>query len=75
GSTLLSDVALGVAIAAGIDPAAAVTALTLTPARVLGRDGDLGLLAAGYAADALLLDADFRARRVWANGVRIPVVE
>ncbi|MEJ3404318.1 amidohydrolase family protein [Rathayibacter sp. YIM 133350] len=72
GSTLLTDAALGIAIQrAGFDPVAAVSALTLTPARVLGRDDELGLLAAGYAADAVLLDASFTAQRVWANGIRL----
>lgn len=71
GSTLTMDTALRTALAAGIDHVSAVTALTLTPARVLGRDGDLGLLRPGYAADAVLLDASTEARHVWADGIRL----
>lgn len=69
GSTLTLDVALKNAVElVGLDPVVAVTALTLTPARVLGRDAEFGLLAEGYAADAVLLDATFTVDRVWANG-------
>ena len=69
GSTLTQDVALRVAIeAVGVPPAAAVAALTLTPATVLGLEHELGLLAVGYAADAVLLDSGWRPLRVWANG-------
>lgn len=69
GSTLTQDRALRVAISsAGVDPRAAVEALTLTPARVLGRDHDLGRLAVGYRADAVLLDAEWRVETVWADG-------
>ncbi|MET0783105.1 MAG: N-acetylglucosamine-6-phosphate deacetylase, partial [Leifsonia flava] len=72
GSTLTMDVALRNAVdLVGLDPVVAVTALTLTPARVLGLDADLGLLAEGYAADAVLLDADFAVQQVWANGVAL----
>ncbi|MEL4320666.1 N-acetylglucosamine-6-phosphate deacetylase [Leifsonia sp. YIM 134122] len=72
GSTLTLDVALKNAVElAGLDPVVAVTALTLTPARVLGLDAELGLLAEGYAADAVLLDAGFAVQRVWANGVAL----
>jgi N-acetylglucosamine-6-phosphate deacetylase len=71
GSTLTMDTALRTALTAGIDHVSAVTALTLTPARVLGRDGDLGLLRPGYAADAVLLDASTEARHVWADGIRL----
>ncbi|KQO94466.1 N-acetylglucosamine-6-phosphate deacetylase [Leifsonia sp. Leaf264] len=72
GSTLTLDVALKNAVElVGLDPVVAVTALTLTPARVLGRDADLGLLAEGYAADAVLLDAAFAVDRVWANGAAL----
>jgi N-acetylglucosamine-6-phosphate deacetylase len=52
----------------GVDPADAVAAVTSTPARVLGLDDRFGLLAEGYAADAVLVDDDWRVRRVWADG-------
>ncbi len=72
GSTLTQDVALKVAIdRARVTPTAAVEALTLTPARVLGREHELGRLAAGYLADAVLLDHGWDVHTVWAAGERI----
>ena len=69
GSTLTLDDALRRAVLeVGIPVAEAVRALTETPAAAVGRAHDLGRLAPGYAADAVLLDADFRVRRVWAAG-------
>ncbi|MCS5714785.1 N-acetylglucosamine-6-phosphate deacetylase [Herbiconiux sp. CPCC 205716] len=67
GSTLTQDAALRTTVAAGVDPVAAVTALTATPARVLDRP-DLGRLAPGYAADLVLLTATFDVTHVWAAG-------
>jgi N-acetylglucosamine-6-phosphate deacetylase len=70
GSTLTQDRALDVAVSeARLDPVAAVEALTLTPARVLGIDDRFGRLATGYVADLVLLDDSFRAARVWLDGV------
>ncbi|NHF63113.1 N-acetylglucosamine-6-phosphate deacetylase [Microcella pacifica] len=70
GSTLTQDVALRTAVTvAGIDEARAVEALTRTPACVLGRDDEWGSLAAGFAADVVVLDDAWRTERVWANGV------
>lgn len=72
GSTLTQDVALRHAITAvRIDPQQAITALTLTPARSLGLDQHLGLLAPGYAADAVLLTPDWRVDTVWVAGALI----
>jgi N-acetylglucosamine-6-phosphate deacetylase len=72
GSTLTQDRALRLAIErVGIDPAAAVAALTLTPATVLGLESRHGLLAPGYAADAVQLDSRWRVEHVWANGVAL----
>lgn len=69
GSTLTQDTAIRVAIEqARIEPSAAVEAVTLTPARVLGREHELGRLAVGYLADAVLLDHEWHARAVWAAG-------
>jgi len=71
GSTLTQDVALRHAIErAGVAPTAAVKALTLTPARALGLHHRHGLLAPGFAADAVLLDHDWTVSEVWANGLR-----
>lgn len=69
GSTLTQDAALKCAVTtAGIDEARAVEALTLTPACVLGRDDEWGLLEPGYAADLVALDAEWAVERVWAAG-------
>lgn len=72
GSTLTQDRALRIAMRdAHIAPAAAVEALTLTPAHALGLDHRHGLLAAGYAADAVLLDHEWHVTEVWAAGARL----
>jgi N-acetylglucosamine-6-phosphate deacetylase len=72
GSTLTQDVALRLAIErAKVTPAAAIEALTSTPARALGIDDRFGLLKVGYAADAVLLDHRWQVASVWANGARI----
>lgn len=69
GSTLTQDHALRNAVTlVGLEPARAVEALTLAPARVLGEDHRLGRLHAGYAADAVVLDHDWRVQRVFAAG-------
>lgn len=69
GSTLTQDIALKNAITlVGLEPATAVEALTLTPARALGDDHRFGRLRAGYAADAVLLDHDWNVQRVVAAG-------
>jgi N-acetylglucosamine-6-phosphate deacetylase len=72
GSTLTQDVALRIAIERmGLAPAEAVAALTLTPARALGLEHRHGLLVAGYAADAVVLDAKWRVQQVWAAGTTV----
>ena len=69
GSTLTQDVALQLALSeVGLDPAVAVAALTAVPARALGLGDHLGLLEPGYAADAVVLDADGSVTHVWADG-------
>ncbi|WP_431245399.1 N-acetylglucosamine-6-phosphate deacetylase [Leifsonia xyli] len=69
GSTLTQDAALRNAVTrAGVDPVAAVTALTRTPAHVLGEDHRLGRLHTGYLADAVLLDHEWRVTAVMADG-------
>ena len=50
----------------------AVAALTQVPAQVIGRGHDLGRLAVGYAADAVLLDETLHIDAVWAGGRRLP---
>ena len=72
GSTLTLDAALRLAVTSvGLPVEVAVRALTETPARAIGRDKDLGQLAPGFAADAVLLDADFTVQGVWAAGQRL----
>ncbi|GAA4159873.1 N-acetylglucosamine-6-phosphate deacetylase [Gryllotalpicola daejeonensis] len=72
GSTLTLDVALRNAIElVGLPQAEAVAALTTVPARALGLEHRLGLLAPGFAADAVLLDHDWAVRGVWAAGTKL----
>ena len=73
GSTLTQDVALQRAVQAGVTLADAVTALTETPARAIGRATALGALRPGLLGDAVLLDAELRVARVW-SGPRLHVV-
>ena len=76
GSTLTMDAAVRRAITdVGLSVPQAVAAATAVPARAVGREGDLGSLAPGFAADAVLLDRDFRVRAVWAAGVELPLIE
>ncbi|MET0735505.1 MAG: N-acetylglucosamine-6-phosphate deacetylase [Microbacterium sp.] len=70
GSTLTQDAALRLAVAAGVALEDAVTALTSTPARAVGRD-DVGRLEPGRLADAVLLDEDLAVREVWIAGLPI----
>jgi N-acetylglucosamine-6-phosphate deacetylase len=72
GSTLTQDVALRCAIEkADVSPVEAVAALTATPARALRLGDRLGMLAAGFAADAVLLDDDWNVEAVWGAGKRL----
>ena len=72
GSTLTQDAALRCAIErAGIPAVTAIEALTLTPARALGLEHRHGLLAPGFAADAVLLDHTWHVTDVWAAGARV----
>jgi tetratricopeptide (TPR) repeat protein len=49
---------LGLLVRAGLTPLQALQAATLNPARFLGRENDLGTVAAGKIADLVLLDAN-----------------
>ena len=72
GSTLTQDDALRRAVFdCGIPIDEAVGALTVTPAAAIGRAGDLGRLDPGFAADAVLLDAELGVEAVWGAGVRL----
>lgn len=70
GSTLTQDAALRHAVAAGVPFVAAIGALTTVPAAAIGR-ADLGSLAPGFAADAVLLTAGLDVRAVWSDGERV----
>ena len=72
GSTLTLDRALRLAIeTVGLSPREAVEAVTYTPARALGLEHEHGLLAPGYAADAVALDHAWTVTDVWAAGRRV----
>ncbi|MGY1813927.1 N-acetylglucosamine-6-phosphate deacetylase [Blastococcus sp. SYSU D00820] len=72
GSTLTLDAALRTAVeVVGLDPVAAVAAVTAVPAAALGLGDRLGRLAPGYAADAVVLGADWSVTQVWADGRRL----
>ena len=70
GSALTLDAAVRNLVALGIEPAAAVDAVTGVPARVLGRD-DLGALRPGATADVVVLDDDLTVRRVLRAGADV----
>ena len=63
--------ALRRAVAFGVPLEAAVTAATLTPAKVIGRDGELGSLDPGKCADFVLLDAGLAIRAVFIDGRQV----
>jgi len=69
GSTLTQDAALRRAVDAGVPLADAVASLTAVPARAIGRGDDLGSLAAGFIADAVLLSRTLEVRTVWTAGI------
>ena len=69
GSTLTQDAALRRSVDAGVRLPDAVTALTATPARAIGRGEDLGSLATGFLADAVLLTGALEVKKVWTAGV------
>jgi N-acetylglucosamine-6-phosphate deacetylase len=52
----------------GISPVEAVRMTTLTPARVIGVDGDCGSLESGKCADLVVFDEAFTAQRVMLGG-------
>ena len=71
-STLTMDRALRIAIdTVGLSPREAVEAVTLAPAKALGLERRLGLLAPGYAADAVMLDHSWAVTGVWGGGTAL----
>jgi N-acetylglucosamine-6-phosphate deacetylase len=47
----------------------AIRMATHTPARLIGRDGYLGAIVSGHAADLVRFDANFRVHDVWVGGL------
>jgi imidazolonepropionase-like amidohydrolase len=50
--------ALELSVAAGLTPLEAIQTATIVPARVMGKEREVGTIEAGKAADLLVLDAD-----------------
>lgn len=67
GTAHAADLVRRCVVHAGVDPVAAVAAATSTPAALIGLD-DRGSLATGLRADLVVLDRDWRVRRVMCGG-------
>jgi N-acetylglucosamine-6-phosphate deacetylase len=67
GTSHAADLVRRCVVHARVDPVAAVAAATATPAALLGLD-DRGRLAPGLRADLVVLDEDWRVRRVMRGG-------
>ena len=59
-------------IEAGVAPEDAVKAATLVPARILGREDQIGSLKPGMRADIVAVDADFGLAAVLRGGLTLP---
>lgn len=70
GSALTLDAAVRNACAIGLPLAEVLTAVTSTPARLLGRT-DVGVLRPGARADLVVLDDDLTVRETWADGAPV----
>ena len=55
----------------GVPLVEAVRMASLTPARALGREAQLGSIAKGKVADFVLFDDEFRVHGVWVGGERV----
>jgi N-acetylglucosamine-6-phosphate deacetylase len=55
----------------GVPLAEVIRMATLTPARIAGREGDLGSIEPGKLADLVVLDADLNVEQVYQAGRRI----
>jgi N-acetylglucosamine-6-phosphate deacetylase len=58
-------------VLAGFEPALAVRAATLNPARLLGADREIGRVAVDRRADLVLLDEDWDVTATFLAGVRV----
>ncbi|MDR1825555.1 MAG: N-acetylglucosamine-6-phosphate deacetylase [Bifidobacteriaceae bacterium] len=72
GTAHLIDVLRVTVKKAGVSLTAAVRAASLTPARVLGIDTEVGSLAAGKRADLVLADTDLNPMEVYRSGQPLP---
>jgi N-acetylglucosamine-6-phosphate deacetylase len=54
----------------GVPLVEAVRMATLTPARIAGRDGEIGSIAVGKRADLVVLDEELQVREVYLDGRR-----
>lgn len=71
GSTLRMNEGLRILVEEALVPFdAAVNSCTLNPARCLGVDGRKGRLAAGYDADLVVLEDDYRVNVTYCRGIK-----
>jgi N-acetylglucosamine-6-phosphate deacetylase len=69
GSTLSINKGLRILVEEALVPFdAAINSCTINPARCLGVDGRKGRLAAGYDADLVMIDGDYRVLQTWCKG-------
>ena len=59
------------AVSFGVPLEAAITAATLTPAKAIRMDGELGSLEEGKWADLVVLDQDLNVKAVYINGKKL----
>jgi N-acetylglucosamine-6-phosphate deacetylase len=71
GTSGLLDV-VGRQVAAGLDPVEVVASASHRPAALLGIDGEVGAIGPGLRADLVVLDPDWRLRRVMRAGGWVP---
>jgi N-acetylglucosamine-6-phosphate deacetylase len=69
-ATRMMDQVRIMAESVGVPLHEAIRMATHTPARLLGRDGQLGAIASGHAADLVRFDAKFQVYDVWVGGER-----
>ena len=65
------DLVRQMATSVGVPLLEAVRMASLTPARALGREDQLGSIAKGKVADFVLFDDDLRVHGVWVGGERV----
>lgn len=59
------------AVSFGVPLETAITAATLAPAKVIGREKEIGSLAVGKCADLVLLDRELKLKAVYIDGKRV----